>query len=89
MKKGEITPATSGNESAISYNLALTDRVMVLCPRRAEGATILDATGVEIGHVALNGTLLGGTLLVKNELEWEALRRDPSILDFILSSVGY
>lgn len=89
LKRGDIRQTASSHESAISYNLAMTDRVMILCPRRSEGATIFDAAGVEIGYVALNGTLLGGTLLVKSELEWDALQRDPSLLDFILSSIGY
>jgi ATP adenylyltransferase len=45
--------------------------------------------GEEIGFVALNGTLLGGTLLVKSEAEYSALRNNKSKLVEILSAIGF
>ncbi|KAK8008444.1 HIT-like domain-containing protein [Apiospora marii] len=76
-------------EARISYNLALTRTTMALCPRVAEGATIRSQSGEEeVGPVALNGTVLGGTALVKNEAEWDALREDPEKLLGVLSKIG-
>jgi ATP adenylyltransferase len=76
------------NESRISYNMGLTDRVMVLCPRVSEGLEVTSNRDEIIGTVALNGTVLGGTLLVKNEAEWRALRSDePKLMD-ILKAIG-
>jgi len=79
---------TDGDESPISYNLGLIDRIMVLCPRASEGTKIKTSNGDEVGPVSLNGTILGGTLLVKNEEEWNALRNDESKLKDILSIIG-
>lgn len=70
------------------YNLALTDRVMVLCPRLSEGLEIETSNGDLVGYVSLNGTILGGTLLVKSELEWDALRNDEKKLKDILEAIG-
>ncbi|KAG4025917.1 hypothetical protein MFRU_048g00290 [Monilinia fructicola] len=75
-------------ESSISYNLGFTDRSMVLCPRVSEGLSIQDNDGNTIGSVALNGTLLAGTLLVKSETEWDAVRKDERILVDILKAIG-
>jgi sulfate adenylyltransferase (ADP) / ATP adenylyltransferase len=77
-----------GGRSLISYNLGFTDRVMVLCPRSSEGTKITGKGGDLIGPVALNGTLLGGTLLVKNEEEWDAIRDDKAKLEYILQKIG-
>lgn len=60
----------------ISYNLVVTRDAMVLCPRLAEGDVVRDARGDEVGRLALNGTVLAGTALVKTEQEWDALRGD-------------
>ncbi|KAK7914872.1 histidine triad-like protein [Apiospora marii] len=80
---------TGEGEARISYNLALTRTTMALCPRVAEGATIRSQSGEEeVGPVALNGTVLGGTALVKNEAEWDALREDPEKLLGVLSKIG-
>ncbi|KAL5354823.1 bifunctional AP-4-A phosphorylase/ADP sulfurylase [Pseudogymnoascus australis] len=74
----------------MSYNLAFTDNQMVILPRRWEGLSF--PTGLEdpkeTGVVALNGTVLGGTLLVKDELEWEALKRDGGMLKELLNEIG-
>lgn len=88
LKDGKVMPVLEQNESAISYNLALTNRVMVLCPRQSEGIKVTSVDGDEVGPVALNGTLLGGTLLVKSEAEWNALRNDESKLLDILQAIG-
>lgn len=76
--------------STISYNIGLTDRSMVLIPRRAEGSMISATAGERssIGPIALNGTVLAGTLLVKNEIEWDALKHDPSQLSSLLEVIG-
>lgn len=81
-------------EAAISYNLALTDSTMIICPRRNENAQIPVESGVddpvsEPGIVALNGTILAGTLMVKAEAEWNELRRNQGNLTDVLSTIGY
>jgi ATP adenylyltransferase len=85
-----ISALSSNRETAspISYNLAITNKGMVVCPRTSEGITITSTKGERIGPVALNGTLLAGTLLVKSEAEWDMLRNDESMLIEILSSIG-
>lgn len=85
--------AVSG-PAAISYNLAMTESAMMICPRRSETAQIYppgtdDGTVVGAGTIALNGTILSGTLMVKAETEWNTLRRDPEILTSALATVGY
>jgi ATP adenylyltransferase len=75
-------------ESPISYNIGLTDRAMVLCPRISEGSKVKSGSGDLIGPVALNGTILGGTLLVKSEEDWDALRSDELKLKEILYAIG-
>jgi ATP adenylyltransferase len=61
---------------------------MVLCPRTSEGTKIKSVDGEFIGPISLNGTVLGGTLLVKSEVEWDALRNDESRLGDVLKSIG-
>lgn len=81
--------------AAISHNLAMTETAMMICPRRSENATIPiqgkeEAKGeriVEPGVIALNGTVLGGTLMVKMEGEWEELKRRPDVLGVDRKSV--
>lgn len=75
-------------EALISYNLALTSSVLALCPRTAEGAPVRGAAGEEAGFVALNGTVLAGTALVKNQAEWDALREQPEQLLAVLGQIG-
>ena len=71
----------SGAPSKISYNLAMTKSTMAICPRRSEGLEMRALShskswkkGNVIGKVELNGTILAGTLMVKNEIEWDYLR---------------
>lgn len=84
---GELS-RLGGVESAISYNMAMTRNAMVICPRTAEGSAILNRYGQEVGKVAFNGTVLGGTALVKSQSEWDALRADPAQLWDILGRIG-
>ena len=74
----DLPSSKFGSKKAnISYNLAMTTRRMMICPRRSKGAMISttnQGTPKQIGPISLNGTLLAGTLMVKTNEEWEALR---------------
>ncbi|ORY63398.1 5',5'''-P-1,P-4-tetraphosphate phosphorylase 2 [Pseudomassariella vexata] len=78
----------SEGKAEISYNFAMTNTIMALCPRLAEGTAIRDREGNEVGYIALNGTVLAGTALVKSEKEWDALRGDPGMLVGALEKIG-
>ncbi|KAI1121569.1 HIT-like domain-containing protein [Nemania abortiva] len=80
--------AVEEGEAQISYNFAMTSTCMALCPRTAEGTPIRDDMGNEIGNVALNGTVLAGTALVKNKAEWDALRTNSTSLANVLEGIG-
>ncbi|KAL2258500.1 hypothetical protein VTK26DRAFT_8165 [Humicola hyalothermophila] len=97
----ESVGQAGGEPARISYNLAMTRDVMVVMPRVAEGQTVTATTpgdgdrgdGVEpgkreVGKLALNGTVLAGTALVKSQAEWDALRREPEQLKEILGRIG-
>ncbi|KAJ5708444.1 hypothetical protein N7488_008245 [Penicillium malachiteum] len=80
--------------SAISYNLAMTLSTMMIAPRRSETAKIpMDvlAAGdiVDPGVLSLNGTILAGTLMVKAEAEFDALRSNPENLSGVFRDVGF
>ncbi|KAH6838483.1 histidine triad-like protein [Chaetomium sp. MPI-CAGE-AT-0009] len=66
--------------------------VMVIAPRVVEGAlvTVPGEGGArrEVGKLALNGTVLAGTALVKTQAEWDALREDPEQVVEILGRIG-
>lgn len=82
--------ATDGGGSLpISYNLAMTTDGMAILPRRSEGNILRRDDGTEVGFVALNGTALGGTLMVKHQEEWDLLREQPEKLDSILQAIGF
>ena len=85
---GLATGAFEDIESPISYNLGLTNTAMIICPRTCEGIKIKCESGESVGPVSLNGTLLGGTLLVKSKAEWDLLKSNESKLKDVLSSVG-
>jgi ATP adenylyltransferase len=72
----------------ISYNFAMTTTGMVMMPRSSEGTMVHREDGSEIGFVALNGTTLGGTMMVKYQEEYDALRKKPELLDTILTAIG-
>ena len=80
--------ATNAGSNPISYNLAMTTTFMAICPRRKEGGVLLRSDGSEIGLVALNGTVLAGTLMVKDEEEWRTLQGNRASLDKVLEAVG-
>ena len=80
--------SVDGGNSPISYNLAMTTAGMAILPRRSEGTMLRRDDGSEIGFVALNGTTLGGTMMVKHQEEWDVLRRQPEMLDNILEAIG-
>ena len=44
--------------------------------------------GSDIGFVALNGTILAGTLMVKYQEQWDVLRAEPEKLDTLLEAIG-
>ncbi|KAK0717715.1 HIT-like domain-containing protein [Lasiosphaeria miniovina] len=88
-------------EARISYNLAMTRDVMVVVPRLAEGGEITVPSSPAsagggggatprktVGKLALNGTVLAGTALVKSAAEWHALRQDPGQVLDILRRIG-
>ena len=84
---GDHIEIAKDGKTTFSYNLALTTDTMAICPRKSESAPI---EGLNEDHeVAINGTILGGTLMVKNETEWNTLRQNPHMLDGILESIGY
>ena len=80
--------AAEEGEAQMSYNFAMTSTSMALCPRTAEGARISNSDGGEIGSIALNGTVLAGTALVKSKAEWDALRARSAILLEVLRGIG-
>ena len=86
---GNFQPdATERGALEISYNLAMTTRSMVMCPRRREGMVVRRDDGSEIDQVALNGTVLGGTMMVKNEELFQLLRDDNKRLVAALEAGG-
>lgn len=88
---GQYQQQTEG-EAKISYNMAMTRNVLVIMPRLAEGAVITTCGTAEgesvIGKLALNGTVLAGTALVKNQAEWDFLRARPEVVVDLLGRIG-
>lgn len=83
-------PTDEVGSSAISYNLGMTNTSIALIPRRAEGL-VISTPGQESRNtepVALNGTVLAGTLLVKNEFEWTTLKNDETKLLAVLKAIA-
>lgn len=80
--------APADGPALISYNMALTRNRLVVCPRLAQGGPVYGEDGREVGTLALNGTLLAGTALVKNEEEWDALRNKSGALVDVLKRIG-
>lgn len=92
--KNETQETPTTGPARISYNFAMTTSTMLLCPRRSETASVpidLDKSGdiLDPGVVSLNGTILAGTLMVKAEGEWDALRTEPGLLGRVLGHVGF
>jgi sulfate adenylyltransferase (ADP) / ATP adenylyltransferase len=68
--------------------MAMTTSGMAILPRRREGDALLLDDGTQVGFAALNGTVLGGTLMVKRQEEWDLLRNRPEKLDTLLGAIG-
>ena len=81
-------PIERNGEVVISYNLAITAETMAIFPRRSESAEV-PAADQSLGSVAINGTILGGTLMVKDEHEYRNLKNESSLLDKILTNIGF
>ncbi|KAL2141628.1 hypothetical protein VTI28DRAFT_2174 [Corynascus sepedonium] len=92
-RAGEAEVA-AGKAARVDYNLAMTRDIMVVAPRVIEGTPVTVAAGEdgkvrkEVGKLALNGTVLAGTALVKSQAEWDALRAEPEQLLEILGRIG-
>ncbi|KAL2156620.1 hypothetical protein VTH82DRAFT_1365 [Thermothelomyces myriococcoides] len=89
----EGRPEGEGKQARVEYNLAMTRDVMAIAPRVVEGTavTVAEEGGngrKEIGRLALNGTVLAGTALVKTQAEWDVLRAEPEQLVEILGRIG-
>ncbi|KAL2270548.1 hypothetical protein VTJ83DRAFT_2732 [Remersonia thermophila] len=97
-QEAAAAPASAAGEprpAKIDYNLAMTRDVLVVAPRVAEGSAVTRAAEEAgetvrktVGTLALNGTVLAGTALVKSEAEWDALRAEPEQLLELLGRVG-
>ncbi|KAM0324402.1 hypothetical protein ACHAQA_008184 [Verticillium albo-atrum] len=91
-ESGETNTSGSDKDAEISYNMALTKTQLVICPRLSDGVTTVSGDGQTEVTLSLNGTVLAGTALVKNEVEWDALSKDAnsgaSTLADILSRIG-
>lgn len=88
---GSAVETDERGEARVDYNLAMTRDAMVIVPRVAEGTTVsVAAEGGrrEVGTLALNGTVLAGTALVKTQEEWDALRAEPEQLLELLGRIG-
>jgi len=86
-----------GGDLPISYNLAMTTSAMGIVPRRNEAYVLMNNSGDKAGAVALNGTLLAGTLIVKGAAEWNWLKEGEvhqsgpdqgTELDKVLQAIG-
>lgn len=81
---GEV--GSGSGPATISYNLAMTTQAMAICPRRSETAVLPDNAGD--GSTSINGTILAGTLMVKEMSEWEAFQLNDIMIDNILKEIG-
>ncbi|KAB2574225.1 Diadenosine 5',5'''-P1,P4-tetraphosphate phosphorylase 2 [Lasiodiplodia theobromae] len=84
--------STANAASSISYNMALTTEAMVIAPRRRGGDALRNEDGSELlgpdDLVELNGTVLAGTLMVKEQEQWDLLRSEPRALTDLLEATG-
>lgn len=88
MGSRELKNREASTSVGFSYNLGMTTRGIVLCPRVAESAVLKRDGEGDIGSVAANGTILGGTLMVKQEEEWVYLKETKGGLDEVLDAIG-
>lgn len=86
---GELSlHSMEGGDLPISYNLGMTASCMSICPRRAEERMVQRSDGSDVDKVALNGTMLGGTLMVKDEEVWDVMRHDVRKVEQVLEAAG-
>ncbi|KAH0565813.1 hypothetical protein GP486_000782 [Trichoglossum hirsutum] len=90
----KVISTADGSAAVISYNLALTTKSMVLCPRRRGHVTLEvkqtnNADNHVLGPIELNGTVLAGTLMVKTQSDWDKLRNgQEQTLRDVLIAIG-
>lgn len=82
----------------MSYNLAMTSSSMLICPRTSEGGALHEpgydspsqGRRNDSGKVSVNGTVLAGTIMVREEAQWEALKGEmgEGLLRKVLEDVG-
>ncbi|KAM0436663.1 hypothetical protein ACHAPT_002372 [Fusarium lateritium] len=86
--KHDDVPQTEG-AARISYNLAMTKDTMVLLPRCNDKVRLMDDLGEPLGvELSVNGTVLAGTVLVKDSLAFETIRSHPEALQRALHHIG-
>lgn len=86
-------------EKPYSHNLAMTTSAMMLIPRQQDSSTVLTAEGTpprsadgeeKDWKVSLNGTIMAGTLMVKDKELFEYLRDDKSgAIDRVLAEACF
>lgn len=72
--------------TTFSYNLAMTTDLIAILPRKNEAS---DIPGLSGSSVAINGTILAGTMMVKAEDEWTAFRNQPGLMAHVLNQITY
>lgn len=77
-------------EVPFSYNMAFMDRLMVILPRISSGSEIQNDNEKGKGYVELNGTVLAGTLLVKEKEVYDRFEGEegPRLLEKVLGGIG-
>ena len=78
-------------EVPFSYNMAFMDKSMVILPRISSSSEIEnDDNEKESGYVELNGTVLAGTLLVKEKEMYDRFEGEegPRLLEKVLGGIG-
>lgn len=87
-QKHETEPPLNG-PSRISYNLAMTKDTMVLLPRLSDKIHLQDDKGKSLGiKLSVNGTILAGTVLVKEEHDYKTIKQFPGALKRGLQRIG-
>ncbi|UPK89221.1 hypothetical protein LCI18_000156 [Fusarium solani-melongenae] len=75
--------------SRISYNLAMTKDTMVLLPRLSDKIHLEDDEAKPLGiKLSVNGTILAGTVLVKEEHDYRTIQQFPGALKRGLQHIG-
>ena len=66
-----------------SYNMAMTTSALVVCPRTRDSCSL-----GSVGDVTLNGTMLAGTFMVKDEKLWDFIKKKPQVPMNVMRTVG-